>query len=132
MVQETNISCTTQDPATVPDYDIPTLLPAEIRHLRLAFGWSQVRMGEFLGYDAATISRWESGHYVPDPLAAGVLYRLWNHAFGDERQFAEEVPSPPASDALRSLGALLLGAGVAYVIAKGLENLDDEEDGDNE
>lgn len=116
----------------MPDYAIPTLLPAEIRHLRLAFGWSQVRMGEFLGYDAATISRWESGHYVPDPLAAGVLYRLWNHAFGDERQFVEAVPPAPASDGLRALGALLLGAGVAYVIAKGFENLEDEDGDDDE
>lgn len=116
----------------MPDYGIPTLLPAEIRHLRLAFGWSQVRLGEFLGCDGATVSRWESGQHVPDLLTAGVLYRLWVHAFGEEPQLIEEVPPPPASDGLRALGALLLGAGVGYVIAKGLENLDDDGDDDED
>lgn len=117
----------------MPDYDIPVLLPAEIRYLRRTLGWSQVRLGAFLDRDAATISRWESGIYAPDALAAGVLYRLWMHVF-EGIEYKDEEPREPVRpqptkefDALRELGKLLLTVGVTYVIAKGLENLDDDE-----
>lgn len=118
----------------MPGYDIPVLLPLEIRHLRRALGWSQVRLGDFLGRDAATISRWELGHYAPDPLAAGVLYRLWMHVF-EGVEYRDEEPRQPVRphptksyDALEALGGLLLTAGVMYVIAKGLEGLEGDDE----
>lgn len=115
----------------------------EIRYLREALGWSQVKMGRFLSKDTGTISRWESGQFEPDPLTLGVLHNLWIKVFGKYEGpypdwYAKERKSSAAAkpeqtesaEMITLIGKALLIGGVAYFIAKGL-NIK-EENGNNE
>lgn len=100
--------------------------PHEIRHLRNAIGWTQARLGDFLGCDPATVSRWESGHLTPDVVTSGVLFRLWADVFGPyEGPYAEPLPPLPrhARDQMRELGSTLFAAGVVLFLMKGLDAL---------
>ncbi|MET8694663.1 helix-turn-helix transcriptional regulator [Streptomyces bauhiniae] len=38
----------------------------QIRNARKAAGLTQIRLGERIGCDDKTISRWENGHHPPD------------------------------------------------------------------
>ena len=110
---------------------VPTLSPAEIRHLRSQLGWSQGRLGHFLSRDAATVSRWESGRYEPEEWAAGVLYKLWTDVFGSyDGPYAdlEQTEVTFSKSSTTDLGKTLLKLGVIGFIAFGAELLggDDE------
>jgi transcriptional regulator with XRE-family HTH domain len=110
------------------------LQPHEIRYLRAALGWSQIQMGEFLGREGATISRWERGTRTLDPLAASILSALWVRMFGPyEGPYpAPEQPELSVKDeALGRLSIILLTAGVGYLIAKALEDQEGEDDDDD-
>lgn len=88
-------------------------------------------MGDFLGRDAATVSRWETGRYPPEEWAAAVLYRLWIGLYGVYQGPYTDLESTSATrsdDALRNLGSLLLTAGLGYFIVKGLDALDSPDD----
>jgi hypothetical protein len=90
-------------------------------------------MGEFLGREGATISRWESGTRALDPLAASILGALWVRLFGpyDGPYAPPERPELSLKDeVLGRLSVILLTSGVAYLIAKAIEDedIDDESD----
>lgn len=111
-------------------HGIPVLQSYEIKHLRETLGWSQARMGKFLGRDGGTISRWETGH-EPDELAAAALFGVWEDVFGPyEGPYPVTYSQPPAKsdDLLKQLGQMLLVGGAAFFIAKGLSGLLDPED----
>ncbi|MEM1057280.1 MAG: helix-turn-helix domain-containing protein [Bacteroidota bacterium] len=121
----------------MPDY-FYLLTPAEIAYLRGALGWSQRRLGEALGRDGATISRWESGLYEPEEWAAIALYKLWIDVFGSyDGPYVElEPPSAPvparSDDALRQFAGLLLAGGIGYLFLRALDSGEDSEDNDSE
>jgi transcriptional regulator with XRE-family HTH domain len=109
------------------------LQPHEIRYLRGALNWNQSQMGEFLGREGATISRWESGSRTVDPLAASILAALWVRMFGSY-EGPYPLPEPPQvslkDELLQSLSVVLLTAGVGYLIAKALGDEDEDDDGE--
>lgn len=123
----------------MPEY-YEILTPAEIVYLRHTLGWSQRRLGAFLGITYATVQRWETGTYEPKPWAAALLFKLWIDVFGTyegpylelEREPEHSGPQPSQSDeALRQLGALLLTGGIGYLVFKALSG-ESEEAGDGE
>jgi len=100
------------------------LRPEDVRYLRHVLGWSQERLGDVLGRDKATISRWESGERDVDPLAADILRGLWKHVFGLFPRHNPLIPRPMPSlspEGLRVLGSGLLGMGIGYLLAEALE-----------
>jgi len=66
-------------------------------------GWSQARLAELIGTDAATVSRWERGYATPSPYFREHLCRLFEKSAQDlgfllEKQVeSEQKPSPSAS-----------------------------------
>lgn len=64
-------------------------------------GWSQARLAELIGTDAATVSRWERGYATPSPYFREHLCRLFEKRTQDlgflpEKQ-AESEPQPSPS-----------------------------------
>ena len=65
-------------------------------------GWSQARLAELIGTDAATVSRWERGYATPSPYFREHLCRLFEKCAQDlgflpENQAeSEQKPSPSA------------------------------------
>src|SRR5215468_7918572 len=65
-------------------------------------GWSQARLAELIGTDAATVSRWERGYATPSPYFREHLCRLFEKSTQDlgllpEKQAESEqkqLPSP--------------------------------------
>src|SRR5258706_10218597 len=63
-------------------------------------GWSQARLAELIGTDAATVSRWERGYATPSPYFREHLCRLFEKSAQDlgllpEKQAeSEQKPSP--------------------------------------
>src|SRR5215472_9643902 len=66
-------------------------------------GWSQARLAELIGTDAATVSRWERGYATPSPYFREHLCRLFEKSSQDlgflpEKQAeSEQKPSPAPS-----------------------------------
>jgi uncharacterized membrane protein/DNA-binding XRE family transcriptional regulator len=66
-------------------------------------GWSQARLSELIGTDAATVSRWERGYATPSPYFREHLCRLFEKSTQDlgllpEKQAeSEQKPSPSPS-----------------------------------
>ncbi len=66
-------------------------------------GWSQARLAEVIGTDAATVSRWERGYAIPSPYFREHLCRLFGKSAQDlgllpEKQAeSEQKPSPSLS-----------------------------------
>ena len=66
-------------------------------------GWSQARLAELIGTDAATVSRWERGYATPSPYFREHLCRLFEKSAQDlgllpEKQAeSEQKPSPSPS-----------------------------------
>ena len=66
-------------------------------------GWSQARLAEPIGTDAATVSRWERGYATPSPYFREHLCRLFEKSAQDlgllpEKQAeSEQKPSPSPS-----------------------------------
>ncbi|MEM1055735.1 MAG: helix-turn-helix domain-containing protein [Bacteroidota bacterium] len=123
----------------MPEY-YEILTPAEIIYLRHTLGWSQRRLGAFLGITYATVQRWESGAYEPKPWAAALLYKLWLDVFGTYEGPYPELedepehygPQPAQSDeALRHLGALLLTGGIGYLVLKALSGDSEQSEDDD-
>ncbi len=48
----------------------------QICKARKAKGWTQRKLGEFLGVSQSTVNLWEKGHRTPDPKAEAKLRRL--------------------------------------------------------
>jgi transcriptional regulator with XRE-family HTH domain len=48
----------------------------KIRQLRLALDLTQEELGELIGAQPVTISRWENSHHIPSPLAQKALAAL--------------------------------------------------------
>ena len=48
----------------------------KIRQLRLALDLTQEELGEMIGAQSVTISRWENAHHIPSPLAQKALAAL--------------------------------------------------------
>lgn len=118
-------------------HPLPPLQPHEIRYLRESLGWSQAKLGDFLGKTKVTIHRWEQGQFAPDEVTLGVLHRLWIEVFGEyEGPYANmyaantsaQAPSTQLhNDKLATVAKALLIGGVAFFLAKGL--MIDEEEG---
>lgn len=66
-------------------------------------GWSQARLAEFIGTDAATVSRWERGYATPSPYFREHLCRLFEKStqdlglLPDKQAESEQKPSPSPS-----------------------------------
>ncbi len=54
----------------------PDMKPLKIRRLRHGLGWTQERLGAYLGVSQALVSAWESGARVPSEPAVRVLEQL--------------------------------------------------------
>jgi putative zinc finger/helix-turn-helix YgiT family protein len=68
------------------------------RFMRKALGLRAIDIGQLLGFDPATLSRWERGHTEPDPLAflalsALVADRIENRT--TTRDILEALAHPP-------------------------------------
>ena len=50
--------------------------PDDIIRLREKRGWSQQALGDFVGVDQGTVSKWESGKVKPSRPAQKLLERL--------------------------------------------------------
>lgn len=48
----------------------------QFKKLRVAAGFTQKHMAEFLGLNPFTISRWENGHYDVPEMAAKIVSKL--------------------------------------------------------
>lgn len=63
-------------------------------------GWSQARLAELIGTDAATVSRWERGYATPSPYFREHLCRLFEKStqdlgfLPDKQAESEQKPSP--------------------------------------
>lgn len=63
-------------------------------------GWSQARLAELVGTDAATVSRWERGYATPSPYFREHLCRLFEKStqdlgfLPDKQAESEQKPSP--------------------------------------
>lgn len=66
-------------------------------------GWSQARLAELIGTDAATVSRWERGYATPSPYFREHLCRLFEKStqdlgfLPDKQAESEQKPSPSPS-----------------------------------
>jgi uncharacterized membrane protein/DNA-binding XRE family transcriptional regulator len=66
-------------------------------------GWSQARLAELIGTDAATVSRWERGYATPSPYFREHLCRLFEKRtqdlgfLPDKQAESEQKPSPSPS-----------------------------------
>jgi uncharacterized membrane protein/DNA-binding XRE family transcriptional regulator len=66
-------------------------------------GWSQARLAELIGTDAATVSRWERGYATPSPYFREHLCRLFEKSsqelgfLPDKQAEIEQQPSPSPS-----------------------------------
>src|SRR5438270_8330897 len=66
-------------------------------------GWSQARLAELIGTDAATVSRWERGYATPSPYFREHLCRLFEKRtqdlgfLSDKQAESEQKPSPSPS-----------------------------------
>src|SRR5690242_12294591 len=77
-------------------------------------GWSQARLAELIGTDAATVSRWERGYATPSPYFREHLCRLFEKSAQDlgflpgkqteseQTQLVSPVPTQGASFEERS------------------------------
>lgn len=45
----------------------------EIKQLRNELGWSQAKLGKYLGYNPTTINAWEHGTRPPEPMQDALL-----------------------------------------------------------
>ncbi len=115
-------------------HPLAPLQPHELRYLRESLGWSQAKMGSFLGKTKVTVHRWEQGQFAPDDVTLGALHRLWYEVFGDyegpyKNMYAGQEPAPAplvAADKLATVAQALLIGGVAFFLAKGIMVSDDE------
>lgn len=66
-------------------------------------GWSQARLAELIGTDAATVSRWERGYATPSPYFREHLCRIFEKSTQDlgllpeKQEEREQKPSPSPS-----------------------------------
>ena len=64
------------------------MTPPEVRHVRIALGMSQSKLGAALGVSARTVRAWEQGENKPHPNNVAALRRLL------EARAAEQEDAP--------------------------------------
>ena len=57
--------------------------PETLKTWRQAEGWSQEKLGDFLGVDRKTVNRWERGRHPISATAKKLLERVMEEAQGE-------------------------------------------------